>query len=255
MSKSVKSRVLTTTARKPIPAVVIDVVGQLCSVKLSGSSTVLRGIYFTGRVPKKGDTVLVEFGRGDPTAQVSDKNETQPPKVEASDTPVINASTLEIMVPTEPSRTNEAAGTFRGYWDSESAYIAGDFVRDGDEIFMCMFPNENITTSDTDYWACFGLFTGGEPYVFVRDNLTSQVDGLTSHFYLNTISAPFSIKVYVNGLLIPSDDIALDEDMLGFETEEPLLAGDFLEAEYEQMVLHDEDYNILVDDQGNLLME
>ena len=67
------SRILTHIAKvskqKLIQAIVIDVLGTRCSVKLSGNGAQLNGLKYYGPVPKRGDACQINYQTGTPYVQ------------------------------------------------------------------------------------------------------------------------------------------------------------------------------------------
>jgi len=87
----------------------------------------------------------------------------------------------------------------------------------------------------------------------VSENLTSQVDGVETHFTIDVGSAPPTIVAYLNGLRQLQTDVTIDEDGLGFTLAEAPLETDTLEAEYLAIPLQDSSGNILADSNGYIL--
>ncbi len=59
--------VVRLSKQKLITATVMDVLGDLCSVRLSGRGAVLHSLKFIGPRPAKGDSVIVDYRSGIPT--------------------------------------------------------------------------------------------------------------------------------------------------------------------------------------------
>lgn len=59
--------VVKLSKQKIIQATTVDVLGRLCSVRLSGSGALLTGLKYTGLAPKKGQIVQVDYRSGVPT--------------------------------------------------------------------------------------------------------------------------------------------------------------------------------------------
>lgn len=70
MSKLV-SKIQGMSKQKRIPAVVIDVLGGKCSVRLSTRGTILRNLSYFGPRPVSGDSVYVDYSSGIPTVMTS----------------------------------------------------------------------------------------------------------------------------------------------------------------------------------------
>ena len=70
MSK-IASGIVKFNKQKSIPALVIDVVGNVCTVILSGRGKVLRNVPFTGSSPIVGDSVFVNYSTGRPIVETS----------------------------------------------------------------------------------------------------------------------------------------------------------------------------------------
>jgi hypothetical protein len=67
MAKStISSDLAKLSKQKVVPAIVTDVLGLLCSVRLSARGTVLHGIKYFGNVPVIGETVYVNYQSGTP---------------------------------------------------------------------------------------------------------------------------------------------------------------------------------------------
>ena len=99
MSPSISSALSNRAKQKTIPAVVIDVLGNRCSVRLSGRGTKLTGLEFVGSVPKIGDAVIVDYRNANtPMVLTSGSVEVAAPQ------PVTAAVvTGTAMTPTEPT--------------------------------------------------------------------------------------------------------------------------------------------------------
>lgn len=68
------SPVTKLSKQKTITATVIDVLGSLCSVRLSTRGKVLHGVKFIGPKPAAGDLVYVDYGTGTPVVKTSSEN-------------------------------------------------------------------------------------------------------------------------------------------------------------------------------------
>ena len=65
------SLISSTTKQKLIPAIVVDVLGKRCSVKLGGSGNIIHNLPFVGPAPVAGDAVRVNFLGRKPTVEIA----------------------------------------------------------------------------------------------------------------------------------------------------------------------------------------
>jgi hypothetical protein len=89
--KGIRAGVLSIARQRTIPAVVIDVLGSRCTVRLSGRGSILTGITFSGKTPKVGDNVSVDYSRGNPVAITSDDSGNKVAPLESTGKPIVRA--------------------------------------------------------------------------------------------------------------------------------------------------------------------
>ena len=75
MAKSnLVSELTKLTKQKTIPAIVVDIGGSFCSVKLSDRGKILHGLRFMGNAPSMGDKVFVNYQSGAPVVYTYGEN-------------------------------------------------------------------------------------------------------------------------------------------------------------------------------------
>lgn len=164
MLKNFKSAAINATKKKPIPAEIIDVLGNKCSVRLSlGNGISLKNLYFSGSVPSIGDKVQVDYSGGDPIVLVSDKNDRSPTVTTYSSKPDISASVSVQRVSTE-AKDNQRIGNlvYRGEWDGETDYFSNDVVTVSDLyqtiFYLASIDNIGVEPGDIyDTWIVWGV--------------------------------------------------------------------------------------------------
>ena len=67
---NLRQNIKSSNQHQKIPATVVDVLGALCSVRLSSNGRVLRGVPFSGGPPLGGDTVYIDYSSGNPQALI-----------------------------------------------------------------------------------------------------------------------------------------------------------------------------------------
>lgn len=128
------SPVVKLSKQKLIAAVVLDVLGDLCSVRLSTQGAVLHAVKYTGPRPAKGDSVIVDYRGGVPTVHTRSEN-VEEKIAEAIDS--LTASTTETQVTKPPPP--EAPAT------SQPDLIVGDGVTEVVSVTEIQFPANSIT--------------------------------------------------------------------------------------------------------------
>ena len=68
---TLSSLISSTTKQKLIPAIVVDVLGKRCSIKLGGSGKIIHNLPFVGPAPVAGDAVKVNFLGRKPTVEIA----------------------------------------------------------------------------------------------------------------------------------------------------------------------------------------
>ena len=242
MTPSLGSALSNRSKQKTIPAVVIDVLGNRCSVRLSGRGTKLTGLEFVGSVPKIGDLVIVDY------------RSANTPMVLTSGS-VVTAAPQPITAAVVNSGNSNPAETTPGNtldWPPSDGqqYIA----RDGDWSVVEFPADTDIEWPPSDgnnYMVRNGTWvivpTGSSGFMQVSDDLSSKV-GFGNHFMLSTFAE--SILVSVNGLIQKITDVILDDDSMGFSFSGVVNIGDEFIARYETNM-----DNVLTDDAGHMLYD
>jgi hypothetical protein len=136
--------------QKQIPAKIIDVLGPLCSVKLSGNGEKLTGLSYVGPTPVKGQKVIVNYQTGTPFVQTGS-----------------TYAAAEYSAPATPSPSTYADGTDRsvfgsvhldkngmGVWNDDIP--TGQISTDGDSFF-----GSNLDYADN---TSLSIFTNAQSY-------------------------------------------------------------------------------------------
>jgi hypothetical protein len=156
---SLKTKVSLISKRKPIPAVVFDVLGSYCSVRLSGRGSVLTGVPFSGKAPVKGQSVSIDYTSGSPVARTSDTGNNNTGQIEATGSPQISAtpsgggSSVE-----HPVTAKYGNMLFRSTWSETVDYLVNDVVLSDDScLYLALMDSTNVwPNNNPTWWAKFG---------------------------------------------------------------------------------------------------
>ena len=74
MAARLVSPVVKLSKQKLITGTIVDVLGDLCSVRLSGQGAVLHSLKYIGTAPAAGDTVIVDYRSGTPIVHTNSQN-------------------------------------------------------------------------------------------------------------------------------------------------------------------------------------
>jgi hypothetical protein len=122
----------------------------------------LKGIPFSGTVPKNGDTVQVDYVLGNPIAVTTDTGNNNSGTVVATHAPVVIASAAPPNASTEPPPSTSRQGNlfFRGEWAMDVDYLTNDVVvvSDiyGDIFYLCIADHINEIPENESFWIVFG---------------------------------------------------------------------------------------------------
>lgn len=154
----IKSKVVSIARKKDIPAIVIDVLGEKCTVKLSDSTgKIIRNIYFFGSVPTKGARVYIDFSKGDPVAMVRPTPTNAVSSGVNTGNPFITAQVASTQIKTEvPDSTKYGNVYYRGEWDAAIEYLENDIVLCNHSFYMCIQEVVGMSVSNETYWKIFG---------------------------------------------------------------------------------------------------
>jgi hypothetical protein len=179
-----RSRINAISKRPLVPAVVLDVLGTRCTVKLSTRGAVLSNLAFNGKTPAKGDSVLVDYSRGTPIVLTSDTAENNSGPIEATGRPIITAQTSESSGMPETVRPRYGNVLYRGTWDEEVDYLENDVVIYENVFYLCIANNINENPTGQCFWIVFGGgATGGGTYT---ESATPPGDPSPGDEWLNT---------------------------------------------------------------------
>lgn len=150
--KNLRTSIGDLSKRKPIPASVIDILGTRCSVRLSGKGKLLTNLLYSGKSPKKGDSVYVDYSRGNPIVITSDTGD----KITAGEytgKPIITAA-LAIPTSTLETPVSIAYGnvTYRGEWSVDVNYLVNDLITLSEMFYICSAANFNESPPNIAYW-------------------------------------------------------------------------------------------------------
>jgi len=229
---SLSSEISKLSKQKIIPAIVVDVLGRFCSVRLSGVGKLLRGLIFLGASPSIGDSVYVDYRSGTPIVHTASGN------VDTAITTAARRTFVPAPVvppPTEPTpyggQHNELSGIQGGLVPSEGTPAEyyhltedehGNLGGGGGHIIQdegaplaqrakLNFVGLNVQVEDDEVGdaSVVTLGGGGNLSGFI-ENLTSQIDGITDTFDLSR--EPFSeqVSVFYNGLRQEPEIYVLD---------------------------------------------
>lgn len=181
--------------QKIITAIVVDILGMLCSVRLSTNGALIRGLKYFGGKPSIGDTVYVNYQSGTPIVYtISDYK--QVPSVAAS------PSSSRPPVPTPPISISENHNSLYGiqgglagdddpstgydaeyYHLTDDEYInlirgynaANNTLQLGDLVLpLTLDPNTIVNSADGNSLARFGFVFADDPY---RSDYDSTIRG------------------------------------------------------------------------------
>lgn len=116
MPPKLASSVTKLTKQKIIPCTVVDVLGNLCSVRLSDTGKLLRGLRFMGTSPNVGSLAYVDYRSGTPVVHTTNAN------VDSSITSAENRITTSV---SQTSRRPPAEPNNPGGYHNDMAGIQG----------------------------------------------------------------------------------------------------------------------------------
>ena len=218
MPQSLSSALSNRAKQKTIPATVIDVLGNKCSVRLSGRGSKLTGLEFVGSVPKIGDTVIVDYRNANiPLVLTSGSVEITVPQ----------AVTASVVASGSASPTESSAGYTPDWPPSDNLpYVA----MNGDWFVMpdtgIQFPASNGQLYGAKNGAWVVIPASSAPGTVSSEELTNQINGSTMHYSLSSSCA--SLEVFINGLRQRNSYATIDPDGLGFTIEDVLISSDEL---------------------------
>lgn len=158
-NKSLRGQVVSITKKQTVSAVVIDIVGSRCAVRLSGRGGALTNLPFSGKKPSKGDNVFVDYSRGVPiviTSDSGDSSGTVTSITSSSSAPVIVAQTAEKVSSVESTDSKRYGNLlYREEWSGTTQYLKNDLVRYGDKYFLCVSDLTIGGSTQDESWLMF----------------------------------------------------------------------------------------------------
>ena len=107
---ALSSLISSTTKQKLIPAIVIDVLGKRCSVKLGGSGNIIHNLPFVGPAPVAGDAVRVNFLGRKPTVEIASRTAQNYSTITNSLVATKQSIPAPLETPPQSNRHNDLAG-------------------------------------------------------------------------------------------------------------------------------------------------
>lgn len=198
--RDLKSAISSISKRKPIPAIVIDVLGKRCSVRLSGNGGKLTNLPFSGGVPYLNQNVYVDYSRGYPFVSIADSLPQIIEPVIATNRPVSSAVKSPASNSIEKQPTRYGNLLYRDDWDVETAYLSNDLVSYMSTIYLCVSDSIGNLPTDSAYWTPLG---SGETSNYVTNEIvTGERDGNNLYFSLSQIPVLNSLQLFLNGVLL-----------------------------------------------------
>jgi hypothetical protein len=174
-------------------------------VRLSTRGSVLTNLAFSGKIPRKGDPVYVDYSRGIPIVLTSDTNDNDPGPIEATGVPIIVAQAAPASGAPETVHPRYGNLLYRGVWDDAIDYLENDVVDHENNFYLCIANNLGETPGGAYFWLLFG--SSGSP-----SSNTQQIDqiGDTGSTYGtlsgdrdgNNVEFTVSRSGYVSGTLL-----------------------------------------------------
>ena len=271
MTPSLGSALSNRSKQKTIPAVVIDVLGNRCSVRLSGRGTKLTGLEFVGSVPKIGDLVIVDYRNANtPIVLTSGSVVTAAPQpITAAVVPAGSANPAEtingdlvdfpdmdglkyIVQDREWVGFNHAHNN----WDGTNNISQAESHQDADTDLSTTSIHHTLGTSPNQ--AASGNHTHPIStmigFIGVFEDISNQIGLNGNHFTLSAFAE--ILQVTVNGLEQKVTDIVLDDDCMGFTFVGAASSNDEMVVRYTtnlDNVLFDEAGHLLYDDANEIL--
>lgn len=174
---TLNSKIFNLTKRRVIPGVVIDVLNTRCSVRLSQRGAVLKNIPFSGRIPKKGDQISVDYSRGVPVAITSDDGGNTSDVVTATEKPIATASQATGTSSLETTPPRAGGLYYRNDWASTVDYVINDLVTHEDVLYLAIENNINQEPPNETYWMVFSSGGGSLPTLDGKRVLVTDADG------------------------------------------------------------------------------
>lgn len=180
---SLSSKIHSAAKRPNVSAIVIDVLGGVCSVRLSQRGSILRGLSYSGAAPSKGQQVWVDYSRGNPVV-VTSSSGGEIPRAQGNGSPTVYASQSGGggSPPDIPPQTKQGNVYFRGEYSEEEQYLAYDVVvvHDelyGDAFYLCKQDSLGNEPLDDEFWYLWG---GGNPPIIDPGDSVLSVTGLNT---------------------------------------------------------------------------
>lgn len=89
---TLKGKIVGLSKQKKVPAIIIDVLNDRCSVRLSGRGKILKNLTYAGPQPTVGQNVYVDYQTGTPVVITSSSNENNASTITATSRPIPVAS-------------------------------------------------------------------------------------------------------------------------------------------------------------------
>jgi hypothetical protein len=244
--------------QKIVTATIIDVLGDLCSVRLSTRGASLHSLKYIGPTPIVGDVVIVDFKTGKPVVYTNSENlESRIDELRRELTAETEASvSVQNPAPEQAFTIADGVRRFLGnagaptvnddetlgymvtdvwmYEASDLAYICTD-ATEGAAAWLELGAggveeapiNGSIYARQDAAWVT--VETGGTGVVY--DDLTSQIPDASDHFDLVS-EASGAVLLFYNTTMQSTSTFTMDGDNLGLTTSFSPVAGDVLIAVY-----------------------
>lgn len=151
MYKNLRSSINQSVKRIPVPATILDVLGNKCSVILSDRGVILRGRRYSGRKPQKGDKVYVDYSSGSPIIITSDNSDYIQPS-DYTDSPAVYAGISNSEHAPEPVPSKYGNMSYRGEWNVDTQYVVNNVVLHLGVFYICILLNNATEPPNASCW-------------------------------------------------------------------------------------------------------